>query len=198
MRNTNLAHSRLPERLAAVPSFQRRVQTAVSGFIDRAYVPAIRWSLANPAIVLSSSAAAMLLTIGLYRGGFTPFVFSPRLDWEFVYTYLEYPKGTPPEIVIDATKRLDAAFREVEREHLRPDGRTLVTTSTRSVGRARSRDRLRGDVYAEFDPKRVFNQISSQEIVKHWREKAGDFPGAERVVFWGLDVSPTGRSNCRC
>lgn len=189
----HLAHSRLPERAADVPRFQRRVQSAVSAFIDRIYVPSFRWSLANPAMVLSGSAAAMLLTIGLYRGGFTPFVFSPSLDWEFVYTYLEYPKGTRPEIVIEAIDRLDAAFREVEREHLRPDGKTLVTTSTRSVGRARSQDRLRGDVYAEFDPTRVFKEISSQEIVKLWRDKAGDFPGAERVVFWGLDQSPGGR-----
>jgi len=72
------------------------------------------------------SLAGLLLMIGVYRGGLTPFVFSPRLDWEFVYAYIEYPKGTPPEIVVKATERLDAAFREVEREHLRPDGRTLV------------------------------------------------------------------------
>ncbi|MDA1013784.1 MAG: efflux RND transporter permease subunit [Planctomycetota bacterium] len=189
----HLAHSRLPERESEVPGFQRRVQAAVSGFIDRAYVPAFRWTLAHPAIVISGSIATMLLTIGLYRGGYTPFVFSPRLDWEFVYTYVEYPKGTPQQTVIDATARLDAAFREVEREHLRPGGETLVTTSTRSVGRSGSQDRLRGDVYAEFDPKRVFETTSSQEIVKRWREKAGEFPGAERVVFWGLDVSPGGR-----
>ena len=189
----HLAHSRLPQRAAEVPWFQRKVQAAVTGFIDRVYVPAFRWSMAHPAIVLSGSLAGLLLTIGVYRGGLTPFVFSPRLDWEFVYAYIEYPKGTPPETVIDATERLDAAFREVERAHLRPDGRTLVTTSTRSVGRSRSQDRLRGDVYAEFDPQRVFQQTSSQEIVARWRDKAGEFPGAERVIFWGLDQSPGGR-----
>ncbi|MFT5323730.1 MAG: HAE1 family hydrophobic/amphiphilic exporter-1 [Planctomycetaceae bacterium] len=188
----HLAMTKLPERESDVPRFQRRVQAAVTAFIDRFYVPSFRWTLANPAIVLSGSFAALLLTIGLYRGGFTPFVFSPSLDWEFVYTYVEYPKGTPPETVIAATERLDAAFREVEDEHLRPDGRTLVTSSTRSVGRSGSRDRLRGDVYVEFDPKRVFQTTSSQEIVARWRDKAGEFPGAERVVFWGLDQSPGG------
>ena len=45
----------------------------------------------------------------------------------------------------------------------------------------------------EFDPKRVFELTSSREIVAHWREQAGEFPGAERVVFWGLDTSPGGR-----
>lgn len=189
----HVAHCRLPEREADVSPFQRRVQAAVAGFIERVYVPAFRWSLANPATVLSGSLAALLLTIGLYRGGFTPFVFSPRLDWEFVYTYIEYRKGTPPEIVVEATERLDAAFRDVEREYLQPGGRTLVTTSTRSVGRAQSQDRLRGDVYVEFDPERVFRQTSSQEIVARWRDKAGEFPGAERVVFWGLDQAPGGR-----
>ena len=189
----HLAHSNLPESISDVPRFQQRMQAGISNFIERFYVPAFRWALTHRAIVLSSSLAAMLLTIGLYRGGFTPFVFSPKLDWEFVYTYVEYPKGTPPETVIAATERLDAAFREVERKYLRPDGESLVTTSTRSVGRSGSRDRLRGDVYAEFDPKRVFQQTSSQEIVKLWRDKSGEFPGAERVVFWGLNTAPGGR-----
>lgn len=188
----HLAFTRLPESPVDVPRFQRRVQAVVTSCVDRVYIPAFRWTLANPYVVLSGSFATLLLTIGLYRGGFTPFVFSPSLDWEFVYTYVEYPKGTPPETVIEATERLDAAFREVENEHLRPDGRTLVTSSTRSVGRGRSQDRLRGDVYVEFDPKRVFKTTSSQEIVARWRDKAGEFPGAERVVFWGLDQTPGG------
>ncbi|MCA9117883.1 MAG: efflux RND transporter permease subunit, partial [Planctomycetaceae bacterium] len=189
----HLAKCRLPAHPAEVPLFQRRVQGAVSGVIDRLYLPVLRWSLVRPAIVLSLSVAGLLIATGLYRGGYTPFVFSPQLDWEFVYTYIEYPKGTPNETVVAATERLNEAFLEVEREHLRPGGQTLVTTSTRSVGRSGSRDRVRGDMYVEFDPKRVFQQTSSQEIVARWRDKAGDFPGAERVVFWGLDQSPGGR-----
>lgn len=189
----HLAHCRLPGHPSEVPSFQRKIQSAVSGLIERVYIPSFRWSLGNPGLVLAVSVAGVLLTIGFYRGGWTPFVFSPRLDWEFVYTYIEYPKGTPPEVVIEATNRLDAAFREVENEHLKPEGRTLVTTSTRSVGRSGSQDRLRGDVYVEFDPKRVFQHTSSQEVVSLWRDKAGEFPGAERVVFWGLDQAPGGR-----
>ena len=189
----HLAHSRIPEDPAGVPGFQRWVQSRVSLAIERLYMPAFRWSVSHPWVLSSGSVTALLITIGLYRGGFTPFIFSPQLDWEFVYAYLEYPKGTPPDTVIDATERLDAAFKSVEQEHLRPGGLSLVTTATRSVGRSGSRDRLRGDVYAEFDPKRVFEQTSSQEIVAHWREQAGDFPGAERVVFWGLDTSPGGR-----
>ncbi len=179
----HLAHSRLPERESEVPRFQRGVQAMVAGFIERFYVPAFRWSLANPAMVLSLSLAGLLVTIGVYRGGMTPFVFSPSLDWEFVKTSIEYPKGTSPEIVIDATAQMDEAFRKIEREHLRPGGQSLVTTSTRSVGRSGSQDRLRGDVYVEFDPKRVFEQASSQEIVALWRQAAGEFPGAERVFF---------------
>ncbi|MBM83055.1 MAG: multidrug transporter [Planctomycetaceae bacterium] len=189
----HLAHSRLPERPTEIPWFQRQVQQAVAAFIDRVYAPCFRWSLSNPGLVISGSLATMLLAIGLYRGGLTPFVFSPKLDWEFVYAYVEYPKGTPPETVIAATERLDAAFRKIEREQLQVDGRTLVTTSTRSVGRTSSRDRLRGDVYAEFDPDRIFQKTSSQEIVKLWRQSAGDFAGADRVIFWGLDQAPGGR-----
>ena len=189
----HLAHSRLPDREASVPRFQRAVQRTVSGFIDRVYTPAFRWSLANPAMVFSGSFCALLLTAGLYAGGFTPFVFNQQLDWEFVYTYIDYPKGTPPETIGAATLRLEKAFREIEREELQSRDESLVKTFYRGVGYTTQLDNMRGEVYAEFDPDRIFREKSSREVIGRWREKAGEFPGAERVVFWGINNAPGGK-----
>ncbi|MBP89689.1 MAG: multidrug transporter [Planctomycetaceae bacterium] len=189
----HLAHSRLPERESSVPRFQRFVQRAVDGFIDRAYTPAFRWSLANPAIIFSGSISALLLTTGLYVGGFTPFVFQQQLDWEFVYMYIEYPKGTPTDTIDAATVRLERTFREIEQEELQADNESLVKTFFRSVGYTNQLDNMRGEVYAEFDRNRIYHEKSSREVVARWRERSGEFPGAERVVFWGINVAPGGR-----
>ncbi len=189
----HLAHSHLPDRPTSVPAFQRFVQRGVDGFIDRVYTPALRWSLERPALVFSGSLCALLITAGLYVGGFTPFVFSQQLDWEFVYTYIEYPKGTPAEAINAATMRLEKAFREVEQEEFSSDGESLTTTFYRGVGYTNQLDNKRGEVYAEFDRGRIFHEKSSRQLIARWREKAGDFPGAERVIFWGINNAPGGR-----
>ena len=189
----HLAHSRLPESEALVPRFQRTVQRAVNGFIDRVYVPAFRWSLSNTAIVLSGSLTALLITVGIYLGGFTPFVFNQQLDWEFVYTYIEYPQGTPTETVGAATRQLEDAFRKIEREELQSDSGSLIKTFYRGVGYTTELNNKRGEVYAEFDRGRIFFEKSSQDIIRRWRDTAGEFPGAERVVFWGVNYTPGGR-----
>ena len=189
----HLAHSRLPANPLAIPRFQRFVQRGVDRFIDRVYTPAFRWSLANPAIVFSGSVSALLVTAGLYVGGFTPFVFQQQLDWEFVYMYVEYPKGTPTETINVATARLEKTFREIERDELRSEEGSLVKTFFRSVGYTNQLDNMRGEVYAEFDRTRIYHEKSSRDVVARWRDQSGEFPGAERVVFWGINVAPGGR-----
>lgn len=188
----HLAHSHLPGDERSVPRIQFWVQGRVSWFIDRVYSPALRWSLANPAILFAGSVGALIVTAGLYAGGFTPFVFNQRLDYEFVYTYIDYPKGTPTSVVDEATKRLEASFRDVERE-LEASGESLVRLVYRGVGYTTQLDNRRGEIYVEFHRNRAFSGTSSQTIINRWREKAGDFPGAQRVVFWGINNAPGGR-----
>jgi len=193
----HLAHSKLPENLDAVPGFQQAVQRAIDRFIDRVYSPTLKAALARPALMFAGSIAALLVAAGLYFGGHTPFVFNQQLDWEFVYTYIEYPKGTPTATIDAATRRLEDSFQEIEREELQaPEGAhgTLVRTRFRSVGYTNRLDNMRGEIYAEFDPGRIFAEKSSREVIGKWRERAGEFPGAERVVFWGINNAPGGRA----
>ncbi|MFP6770334.1 MAG: efflux RND transporter permease subunit, partial [Planctomycetaceae bacterium] len=193
----HLAHSKLPDSTDHVPGFQQAVQRAVDRFIDRIYSPTLQAALARPATLFASSIAALLITAGLYLGGLTPFVFNQQLDWGFVYTFIEYPRGTPTATIDDATKRLEDAFREIEQEELRLDDHqasTLVRTRFRSVGYTNQLDNMRGEIYVEFDPGRIFSRKSSREVISKWRQRAGEFPGAQRVVFWGINNSPGGRA----
>lgn len=192
----HLAQSRLPDSPNEVPGFQQAVQRAIGRFVDGVYTPVLKWTLKRPGIVLASSVSALLVTVGLYQGGFTPFVFNQQLDWEFVYTYIEYPKGTPTATIDAATRRLEDAFREVEAEELQTsdDERSLVRTRFRSVGYTNQLDNMRGEIYIEFEPGRIFVEKSSREVISKWRERAGAFPGAERVVFWGINNAAGGRA----
>jgi len=193
----HLAHSRLPGGPDDVPGFQQAVQKAIDRFVDRVYTPVLKGTLARPAVLLAGSISALLITAGLYQGGFTPFVFNQQLDWEFVYTYIEYPKGTPTATIDAATRRLEDTFREVEEQELRDadgDRRSLVQTRFRSVGYTNQLDNMRGEIYIGFEPGQIFAEKSSREVIAKWRERAGEFPGAERVVFWGINNAAGGRA----
>jgi HAE1 family hydrophobic/amphiphilic exporter-1 len=180
-----------------VPGFQQAVQRAIDRFIDRVYSPTLNAALARPALLCAGSIATLLVAAGLHFGGLTPFVFNQQLDWEFVYTYIEYPKGTPTATIDEATRRLEDSFREIEREELQANDQgqdSLVRTRFRSVGYTNRLDNMRGEIYAEFDAGRIFAEKSSREVISKWRKRAGEFPGAERVVFWGINNSPGGRA----
>ncbi len=162
--------------------------------ITRIHRPVLNWCLKNPAVAGSASVAALCMTLGLYLGGFTPFVMQQKLDWEFLYVYIEYPKGTPTPIIENATERLEAALHEIDPGN-QPDGKPLFRIVYRGLGHTTRLDNRRGDVYVEFDRDRVFTAgyPTSNDLIARWREAAGEFPGADQVVFWGLNNAPGGR-----
>ena len=173
---------------------QNLVNLGVNWLIERVYLPVLRWSLRQPAIAVCGSLAMLCMTIGLYRGGFTPFVMNQKLDYEFVYTYIEYPKGTPTKIIDEATRRLEEALHRVNPGHGN-GGESLIQLVYRGVGFAEQVENKRGEVYVEFKPGQTFRSeyMTSQQMIAKWREEAGEFPGAQRVVFWGLNNAPGGK-----
>ena len=176
--------------LSRLPSFVDRVLRAV---IERVYLPALRWCLAKPAIALCVSIAILCLTIGLYRGGFTQWMLEKKLDYGFVYSYLDYPKGTPRSEIDKGTRRLESALLNVD-----PGGQgsgSLYRVVYRGIGLTNQLDSNRGEVYVEFNRSETFRKeyLTSQQIVSKWRDEAGEFPGTERTVFWGLNYGGGGQ-----
>ena len=188
----HLAHLPAAERTGPVIAFQRSVQSAVDFVIDRLYVPILRWSINHVGTVLATSAAVALVLIGLYLGGYTPLVVNQKLDYAFLYTYIEYPNGTPTQTIDNATKRLSTTLNRVanQQDYERP----LLTMTYRGVGYTDQLDNKRGEVYAELDRSLAFDQASSRKLISDWRNHAGEFPGASRVIFWGVNNSPGGKA----
>ncbi len=185
--------SHLPEPrtslLSRLPNLMDRVLQAV---IERAYLPTLRWCLKRPAIAISSSIAVVMLTVGAYRGGFTQFVLEKKLDWAFVYAFVDYPAGTPPQVIDRATRQLEDSLHRVDLSSGadEADRESLFNLVYRGVGQSKQLENsVRGDVFVQFNSDIAFDDefLSSQQILNLWQAEAGDFPGAERVIFWGLN-----------
>ncbi|WP_417851880.1 efflux RND transporter permease subunit [Thalassoglobus sp.] len=166
--------------------------------IEVIYTPVLRSSLRHPAIVLSTLAGMLILSVGIVRSGMVPFLLLPKIDFGFISVQITYPDGTPVNVTDEATKRLeDAIWRVNQRsidEKLTKDPDGFVKAVQRTVGSS-------GDEVGATPTSHVgglFVQlndigertINSDAIVRLWREEAGRFPGAEAVAFGATPRGP--------
>lgn len=170
----------------------RRVCGLLDSFIDRAYIPSLRWSLRHPAIVVSLAVGLLVVSAGIVRSGKVPFVVLPRIDSNVLMLMIAYPNGTPASVTDEATKRLEAAIAEVNqqtiKESLTDREEGVVIAMHRAVGHGASST---GEVSSGSHVGSItvslidsgYRQISAQEIVSRWRKAAGDFPGTEVLYF---------------
>ncbi len=164
----------------------------------RAYLPALDWALSNRALVLSSALALLIFTFGLPRSGITPWVLFPTLDSKMIEAEIVYPDGTPGHHTRSSLDRLLTALEEVDAQFEQPVVQLVhlalgqVTEDTVLGAGSQTRGSHLGGVYVELvDP--AHRQVTSDEILRRWRQQAGLFDGAERLVFSATEVGPAGQ-----
>ncbi len=192
-----------PARLIAelIGRMNNRVTGLLDATIHRIYLPLLRWALHNPWIVLSLAASVLLIALGLIRGGIAPFNAFPKMDVPLIQATVVYPDGTPESITDKATRRVEEAILRINAEYA-AEGQPVVKTVLRSVGDANTTGALgptrppagshAGGVAVELVDIQFRPQLTSMELIKQWREAAGEFPGAEEVSFAGAALGPGG------
>ncbi|MEZ6122149.1 MAG: efflux RND transporter permease subunit [Planctomycetaceae bacterium] len=169
-------------------------------FIAAIYVPVLRLSLRNPAIVVSSAAGLLILSIGVIRAGVVPFLLLPKLDFSYITCQIMYPDGTPARITDEATRRLEAAIRRLNQksidEGLTTDPEGYIKVVHRTVGQTPDFSRSGpisgshiGGLLVQLNDLQ-YRKESTSDIVRQWREEAGRFPGAESVAFGSSPGGP--------
>ncbi|HUT90707.1 MAG TPA: efflux RND transporter permease subunit [Thermoguttaceae bacterium] len=170
----------------------------LDGLIRRVYLPTLRWSLANPWIVLATATAFLLLAAGWQTK--MPFNFFPKIDSNSIEARVVYPDGTPASVADEASKRLEAAIKRVDAKLSEP-GESLVKVIHRAVGGLSVSESISpvlnpsgshvGDLGVEIVDASE-RSLKSTDIITEWRREAGEFPGAESVTFGGTQHGPGG------
>jgi multidrug efflux pump subunit AcrB len=178
----------------------RKTDLGLSRFIDRVYVPLLRWGIDNPATIWAIGISLLIGTIGLVGGGLLKFNAFPKLDANNLEAQIIFPDGTPEHVTDAATRRLEEAIWRIHERYSQPN-RPLVLVTHRSVGetnvlgqvgpRTEALGSHTGAVGVEIVDL-AFRDITSQELIRLWREEAGAFPGAESVIFRAQARSPGG------
>lgn len=157
--------------------------------VDRRYVPAVRLTSAHRYLTLAVGVALLLVAVGLRLGGRLDFSFLPRIEDDEVSANLTMPVGTPLPVTRDVLERLEVAARKTAEEAGDPE---MVKGVYAQLGLQRKRDQesvapppsgshvamVTVDLVSAAD-----RDLPSSEFVARWRERVGQLPGAETIVY---------------
>jgi multidrug efflux pump subunit AcrB len=173
--------------LAAMNRYTNR---ALEWFIRSIYRPSIGWALHNRSIVVAIMVGALIVAVGLVRGGIVPFVIMGKLDSNNLVASVAFPDGTPGSVTDRWTSHIEEAFWRIN-ERYGKLGTPLAKTTCRVVGTqvssrpgtvAASGMSHKGSVEVELVDS-ASRPLSSQEVLALWREESGAVPGVDSLKF---------------
>ena len=170
-------------RWKGLVGLQRRFSKLVEWFIERSYVPALRAALRFRYVTIATATALLFASCGIVRGGRLETTFFPKIDADVVRAKLVMPFGTPIERTERIEERLLATSREAIAE-VAPERGEAAVRGRYSVAGASG-----GSVGSHLANVSLFvvpsdqRGFSARELADAWRERIGEVPGAESLVF---------------
>jgi len=180
---------------------QRACDRGLKWFVKHVYSPTLELALDNRLSVLAIAVGLLLVALGIVRSGITPFQLMPKIDANRLMAKVVFPDGTPAGVTEEATGRLErAAFEATER--LSPAERPIMELVHRAVGQVSAQGqvgpdaRMSGSHVGAVSVELVDGEnrdVTSEQFISEWRRLAGDFPGAESVLFGTENIGPGGK-----
>lgn len=173
----------------------KRVARWLKGFIQGPYARlvdfCVRWRYATVALGI----AMLLLTIGVWKGGWIKFTLFPKIESDRLTCTLTMPAGTPVERTREIVTRLERSAKEVlaEVDKTRPKGspplfehsRALIGLHSGGHGPTATGPQ-EGSHLAEITVNLLEGEqrdIRTATLAALWREKVGVIPDAESISF---------------
>lgn len=170
-------------------------------FVESVYIKIVEFLFRFPAIVVSLALSVLILSFGFVQAGMIPFVIFPKLDKNDVRAKIVYQDGTPSAVTDAATRRLEKAIETVAARYQSTDGGRILKTMHRTVGSTEASNPADampqgagshiGSVSLELVDTSE-RSIRSNQLLAEWREEAGDFPGADSIIFDSPNMGPGG------
>ena len=169
----------------------RWLRSVITGPYARLVDFCVSWRYATVAF----SIATLLLTIGIWKGGWIKFTLLPKIDSDTMTASLTMPAGTPIERTTEIVARLEQSGKEVlaDVDRKRPKGvPPLFEYSVAYVGFHRggrgpvAAGPQRGSHLAQVNIQLLEGEernVRASKLATLWREKVGLIPDAESITF---------------
>lgn len=182
---------------ARVPRLTERAREAfarkLAGFTHGPYSRILNFCLRYRYVTLASSIAAIFIAYGLIGGGIVKFSFMPKVDGDLVTAAIKMPVGTPVQDTARAHDYIANKALEVVQDYdaNRSDGKSILRHIYSTVGstilfghsgESTSSASHLSNVMV-FLAKSEERKVPAKEIEIKWREKVGEVPGVDSLVF---------------
>ncbi|NOY53091.1 MAG: efflux RND transporter permease subunit [Deltaproteobacteria bacterium] len=180
--------------LGAIESVRKRCSSALEIFINGTYRRFLIRCLENRYTTVATGIVLLFLTVGVIKGGILKFHFMPVVDGDVVTASLKMPPGTPVAETARVQKIIERKARETVAEYdkHRPDGDSILrdvyavvggSMAAGGPGGGRTQTRTNLSETALFLQPSKKRGVPAQEIANRWREKVGEIPGVDSLVF---------------
>ncbi|HSO19145.1 MAG TPA: efflux RND transporter permease subunit, partial [Desulfosarcina sp.] len=178
-----------------------RIENGLQSAIDRVYTPVLRYVVANRYFTFSIGLGVLIISLGILRGGYVPFVFMPKGDSDWVIAEVNYPLGTPVETTAQTIAYLEQQAVQLNRTFADrlDDGTALITNTYSLAGFIPRRDWKPaeigghcGEVWIELISSADRPRLPVTAVINQWRMLAGEIPGLDRLSFFTIEGGPAG------
>jgi len=195
----HLAHGKREPFWLTAP-LNRMTNGFLDFFITKVYTPLAESCVKHSMVTVSASMALMLISVTLVSNGTVPQVFFPKLDAPEINAKVTFPDGTPSRITDAATLKMEQAIQEINRRHTVGD-QPLVAVIHRVVGTVQgqagpNQSTTSGGHVGAVNVQLVDNTlrtVTSDQVIKEWREIVGEIPGVETLTFGVESGGPGGK-----
>ena len=173
------------------PGFFSRIQLGfaegLERFIRQVYRPTLAWALRWRYATVATFLAVFMIFTALVGAGWLRTAFFPMVDGDMAVASVSFAEGTPVHITEAAVDRIEQAAIALQQELLKETGGMEIGNRVSAIGRqpmsnSDKQGSYAGEVAIELAPSE-FRSLPSSEIVRRWREKTGDIPGALELTF---------------
>ncbi len=179
-------------RLNRLQRMQRTVANGLEQFVENYYRPILEKALTYRYASVAIFVVIALIIFAIVFSGRLGFTFFPRIQSEVARVKLVMERGVPVEVTERHIRRITQIAIEMQEKYRDPvTGDSIIEHIMSNVGQVRSSSGqgARGESHlgrVSFEvtpPEKRSLTITSTQLLKEWRQKIGQIPGAKEAEF---------------
>nr|MDJ0810791.1 efflux RND transporter permease subunit [Desulfobacterales bacterium] len=165
---------------------EKRASRWLKRLINGPYLRLVNFCLHWRYATIAAGLAVILLTAGIWQGGWIKFTFMPKVEGNSIRAYITMPVGTPVDQTIHVVNRLERDARAVVKEL--ESGQSaiappLIEHVMIQIGRhSGSTGSHLGTIRIQLVDGEQ-RDVSTFDITRAWRQRIGTVPEADAVTF---------------
>ncbi|MBV1883187.1 MAG: efflux RND transporter permease subunit [Pseudomonadales bacterium] len=170
-----------------ITQLQQKVANGLESGIKRYYQPLLERALSYRYATLALFFGVSLVVLAVIMSGWSRFVFFPRVESETARVSLTMPVGTDFRITDASIQKMMVAAQALQKQYVDDNGDSVIKNILSITGHGggnsagqTNKGRVMFEIVA---PEERTMDVTSTQLVREWRKKVGDVPGAESVNY---------------